>query len=524
MSGGTYTGDKTLDPARYSLNESLTIESGTLTVPACTVIYMGSNATIRIGNGGALKLLGTAECPVRLTSRNAEPAPGDWSGIEIYESSAKANVFTHAIIEYAGASYGAVWVDANTSLAMSHSTISHSRSIGLQVGVGAELPDFVDNSITHSGTYPIEIYASEVHYVSGGTFSDNGQNAIRVIGGVITEEVTWHNLGVPYIADSFSITNDGTSASLTLQPGVVLKLNARATISVNANGSLKAEGTATEPVVITSANASPAPGDWNSIEVYSTATSNGLVFEHAIVEYGGGDGYGALWLDVGASISITNSTIRRSAHVGVQATHDSNRFRAFSGNVITENARPLEVHPNMVADIGAGDFTGNDDDIIEVVDGGVERNSTWRPLGVPYRANHGFWVGGGDSNAVLTVEAGTTIMLGSDAVLRVYRNGGLTFDGSAEARITITSDDDPPNAGDWGHIEIYEGSVGAANRFRYVDIEYGGGGGYGQLWLDRDARVSLDNVTFSNSGMGCDIDAHDEAILEAVNSDYELCE
>jgi len=56
--------------------------------------------------------------------------------------------------------------------------------------------------------------------------------------------------------------------------------------SADFNATLVAQGTSTDPVIFTSAKATPAPGDWAGIWL---ATSNGSQLDHVIFEYAGGD-------------------------------------------------------------------------------------------------------------------------------------------------------------------------------------------------------------------------------------------
>jgi hypothetical protein len=86
--------------------------------------------------------------------------------------------------------------------------------------------------------------------------------------------------------------------TLTLRPGVVLKFPrlggeaaARLTFGTNGNapnnlvGVLNAVGTAGKPIVFTSGEASPAPGDWVGIWL-NTATGSRL--DHVEISYAGG--------------------------------------------------------------------------------------------------------------------------------------------------------------------------------------------------------------------------------------------
>ena len=78
-------------------------------------------------------------------------------------------------------------------------------------------------------------------------------------------------------------------ASLTLAPCAVVEFDTNAYVVVQNNGSLKALGTDTNPVVFTSDKTVPKAGDWAGISIQQDA-SNDSAFKNVIVEYGG-NGY-----------------------------------------------------------------------------------------------------------------------------------------------------------------------------------------------------------------------------------------
>lgn len=106
-----------------------------------------------------------------------------------------------------------------------------------------------------------------------------------------------------------------------------------------------------------------------------------------------------------------------------------------------------------------------------------------------------------NSNAVLKIEAGTTIQFESGAELMVaYTNGFgvIKAMGTASKPILFTSKSAVKQAGDWNAIWLYGGSSGSA--FTHCTFEYGGGysDNYGMINMD-DTKISFENCTFRYS-------------------------
>lgn len=120
--------------------------------------------------------------------------------------------------------------------------------------------------------------------------------ATTVSGNIITDTI-WTTAGSPYVIESSVTLASGNT--LTIEPGVVVKLFGWYT-SFTVNGTLIAEGTATDPIIFTSLQddnyggdtngdgntTNPTPGDWLQIYFASASTAT---LSHALVQYGGHD-------------------------------------------------------------------------------------------------------------------------------------------------------------------------------------------------------------------------------------------
>ncbi|MGH7472059.1 MAG: hypothetical protein ACRENP_29265, partial [Longimicrobiales bacterium] len=177
--------------------------------------------------------------------------------------------------------------------------------------------------------------------------------------------------GTMYIGPAVGAT---AAVTLTLRPGVVFKFpwiglppapGARVTFGTNGNapnnfvGVLNAMGTAARPIVFTSGQAFPAPGDWVGLWLN---TANGSRLDYVEISYAGApsgiqsnncrptgtpDNAALLVGDfssqyVPPSNLITNSRITNSAGNGINAMWQAGTFNApdlTASNVFVNNAR-----------------------------------------------------------------------------------------------------------------------------------------------------------------------------------------
>ncbi|TVR34618.1 MAG: right-handed parallel beta-helix repeat-containing protein, partial [Balneolaceae bacterium] len=130
----------------------------------------------------------------------------------------------------------------------------------------------------------------------------------------ITQNTTWSTADSPVtVSESITVLSGVT---LTIEPGVTVHMGSGSSLFIE--GGLVAAGTGTDRITFTSAEATPSPGDWGSIE-FSNTGSAGSVIDHVVVEYGaGGNRTGMIFYTTGAfSVNISNSTFRNSAVHGI---------------------------------------------------------------------------------------------------------------------------------------------------------------------------------------------------------------
>jgi hypothetical protein len=133
-----------------------------------------------------------------------------------------------------------------------------------------------------------------------------------------------------YSSGSFSIFPNTT---LIISPGVTVAFGPNASIVIE--GTLKAQGTALDPVTFTTNSPTPTPGAWDAIRFMHTCSDStftgqgvtkdwatGSILEHVVVEYGGGDAdtgtseHGAIE-GMRCDVAIRDTVVRQSKHDGI---------------------------------------------------------------------------------------------------------------------------------------------------------------------------------------------------------------
>jgi len=258
-------------------------------------------------------------------------------------------------------------------------------------------------------------------------------------------------------------------------------------------GSIKVEGTADCPVKFTSSKFSPSKGDWRYITIEESASS-GNIFNHVVFEYGGNTGYGALIVEKGPSVSITNAKFSNIEKVGLSIRSGAN-ITEFSGNSFKNIEEELiNVAADAVPVLSPITSTDNSNNYVMVDGADTDDDGTWKNLGVPYRTET-FSI-----KSAITIEKGTTIMLEENGYIYVEDEGSIKTDGTADEPVTFTSYKSAPSNGDWRYISI-EDSASAGNEFNYTRFEYGSDTGYGMVVVEDGASAKFMNCSFAHSDM-----------------------
>ncbi len=343
----------------------------TLTIEPGVRVFFNRYAQLQVGSysgdPGALKAEGTAQAPIVFTSAQSSPAPGDWYGLRFYNTADDAKcVLSNCRIDYGGCSQGAIYI-YQASPTLDSVTIANSKSYGIYIQNGS--PSLSGCSFSASGNYDLYFtgtcnssisncsFSGGIYYSSGqgslsfsanklawdndrpvrlaadmiGAFASgttitnlDDQSHLEVAGGTIVHDATWTDAIAYKVCGSITIQGtdgpDGVT-TLTIEPGVRVLFNRYAQLQVGSYsgdpGALKAEGTAQAPIVFTSAQSSPAPGDWYGLRFYNTADDAKCVLSNCRIDYGGYS-QGAVYLN-NASPKLFNTTMRFSKNYGLYA-------------------------------------------------------------------------------------------------------------------------------------------------------------------------------------------------------------
>jgi hypothetical protein len=266
------------------------------------------------------------------------------------------------------------------TLKVDHVTLDGSASNGIVLQDGAGFAaGSTDLTIKHSAHYPMNIWARAVDRLPTGDYKGNTIDEILVevdhAYSNVADSATLHERGVPYHVGvdtgGGSLRVDAPSPNpiptLTIEAGTVLRFKKGGGIMVTASqgtnpatGILVAKGTVDKPIVFTSAEATPAPGDWLGIW-YGEIPSASNALDHVVVEYAGGtssSGSGSCLIAPATnndaairvfgevSSFVTNSTISHSPNNGIDRGFRSDTKPSFlATNTFIDVARCNETYP-----------------------------------------------------------------------------------------------------------------------------------------------------------------------------------
>jgi hypothetical protein len=359
-------------PAGHTLTDAyynvVGANGGDLYVGGGATFTIGAGATFKLGSGGAgpdvifvagtLTISGDSGSPTILTSAAVSPAAGDWGRIEFLPGS--TGTVGHAQISYAGGyrRWGAngagiyfqagILVDGAAPI-ISNSSVDHSAGNGIEavnpdgsapiadplVGPTITADTLTDNTgwAIYYDYWPDQLTGTSGPQVSGLSASGNGHDLLGVMGGTAQASGEWHDPGIPIRTDRGQPISIPAGITWTIDAGTTIQFTdpdpywSTAHQTVYVLGTLDVNGTAADPVVLTSGAAVPAIGDWGRIEFVpggtGTLTHVRLSYAGAYLEKWGSShaSYATEILADTTSPTITNAVLDNSAGNDVEAVN-----------------------------------------------------------------------------------------------------------------------------------------------------------------------------------------------------------
>jgi subtilisin family serine protease len=145
----------------------------------------------------------------------------------------------------------------------------------------------------HAIPFELALSGDDGVYTETKLFTAAVSSGLEYVSGVISQDTTW-TPEITYVVSGNTLVSEGVT--LTILPGTIVRFaNGR---SLQINGILIADGTESYPILMTSTNANPAPGNWNLLRFSTTAGSaqvdennnylEGSLLRYTQIEYGMG--------------------------------------------------------------------------------------------------------------------------------------------------------------------------------------------------------------------------------------------
>lgn len=195
QTGGVISADTVWRAAQspYVVTSDIVVQNNaTLTIEAGTTVYMAADTRFTV-QSGALKAIGTALAPIKLTSQKLQnsqpPAPGDWQQLTF-----SSGITSTTKLEYVQVEYGKGIVVTGASPTFNYLTIRNNQGAAITADLAA--------SPNGDGNQAI----------------GNGSDAIVLPAGDISGSVVWGLRGIPYLLPSGTVSVGAPPKIIALSP------------------------------------------------------------------------------------------------------------------------------------------------------------------------------------------------------------------------------------------------------------------------------------------------------------------
>ncbi|MCC7362114.1 MAG: hypothetical protein IT317_21700 [Anaerolineales bacterium] len=489
---------------------------GSLTIEPGVVVKFDANQWMRVEAGGVLTATGTSGQPISFTSSAGSPAPGDWQDLVVYGAATLQHCdFSHG----AGGGHWSQLEINSSSVVVEDCAIHDGLRDGIRLwGDPGTTPTLRNLAISNNGMAAIRMTRLDISAVLDNlTLSGNGLDALTwetqtTGGGNVTINGAGLN-GAPLQGGNLQLS---AGTQLTLTAGTTLKLGTGAYLQVSSGTQLVAAGTAAQPVTITSAAASPGPGDWQGIFIQSGAAAT---LQHCDLAYGGGGAWS--W-----NIEIDSPNVLLEDCAIHHGLHDGVRLDGLGGMAPT--LRNVLIHDNAGAAMYSGDRVSPHLQNVTFAGNGA---NVWQMAGGGTAGDHLTFEGGGlngapivllgdpgiNAGSVVTLTPGTTLAFEAQKQLSVSDGSSLIADGTPSQPIIFTTANASPAPGQWGRIVV--GYTGANLLLDNCVVRYAGYGGNSAVQLQTTGSVQITHCVLEhNQNTAITVDAE----IEAMQADHNV--
>ena len=328
-------------PVDYIVNGRVYINGNALLTiePGVTIMFTGTNGAIEVGENAGLRMVGTADKPIKFVGPANNPNKGSrhqivvnskradnvWEYVEFIRGGANDNAWS-AVIDLQGA-----------KVSMKNCTIDGSLGYGIDLEYETRFTAFEGNTIKNCAQYPIvsEDWIGLLDMGGNNTFESNGHNFIdaRCRDINMEQHTTLKAMPIPYYMESGLDVSGGYK--LTIEPGTQMYFKSEQNVDIQDAVTLVADGTAEKPIIFRGME--DQNSYWLGIKYHSTKEAS--VMNHCQIlncgeDYETFEG-GCLCIYYGSHLTLTNCTIGKSLHYGItldgvelfgRITHSNNTF------------------------------------------------------------------------------------------------------------------------------------------------------------------------------------------------------
>ncbi len=467
---------------------------------------------------GQLHTSGTAANPVVFTSTSA--VEGSWEGLDFNGVDGNCNM-DYCEIRYAGSNGQAVQITScDDDISFDHALIDNSGSKGISFDSYSS-PSITNSTFSNNASHSIAGNAPVViQNITGNTFTGNDIDAVLLESGSFSTSTIHRNSNLEYHVGSMIYVSEGDT--LTIEPGVTMKFNSQAGMTVN--GSIIAMGQSGNEITFTSSASTPSAGNWTSIYLYRIDAD--CYFDYCYFSYGGQDVYSnpahekclLAMYQTSANTNhayVTNTHFSHSGGMGVKALsyarfvvdncsfsnissygiYSNNSYSYYvvsNSNFNTIGDYPIQIYFKNAVRMFNLTFANLTNNYINLK-GSPVTSGTLSNFGIPYIVEGAATVSDGE---VLSIEQG--VQYYADTILNV--EGLLMADGSQAEPILLSSI--TGNTDGWYGINFSNSDNGSM--MDYCTIENGGKNAYG-TYFDEQAVLYFRNsgqTTITNSTIG----------------------